>query len=304
MRILIADDEPVSRLLLQRTLERMGHEVVAVSDGTAAIAALLAPDGPRLAILDWMMPGTDGLAVCREVRQHAESYLYLILLTSRESVDDMVAGLEAGADDFLTKPFNESEMRARLRSGTRVLDLQAGLLAAQEALRQYATLDHLTGLWNRRMILEQLDREVSRVVRDRRTLTIAMLDIDRFKDVNDRFGHATGDAVLRDVAAAIKTQLREYDFVGRYGGEEFILLLPGCEAQDGCAIANRVRAKISSEPVRHGDLVIPVTVSLGVASTESVGVHLPELLEAADAALYRAKANGRDRVEGVVAMVA
>jgi two-component system, cell cycle response regulator len=304
MRILIADDEPVSRLLLQRTLERMGHGVVTVSDGTAAIAALLAPDGPRLAILDWMMPGTDGLAVCREVRQHAESYLYLILLTSRESVDDMVTGLEAGADDFLTKPFNESEMRARLRSGIRVLDLQAGLLAAQEALRQYATLDHLTGLWNRRMILEQLDREVNRVIRDRRTLTVAMLDIDSFKDINDRYGHATGDAVLRDVAAAIRTQLREYDFVGRYGGEEFILLLPGCESADGCMIANRVRTKISSEPVRYGDFVIPVTVSLGVASTGSVGLNGSELIEAADAALYRAKANGRDRVEEVTAKVA
>jgi diguanylate cyclase (GGDEF)-like protein len=304
MRILIADDESVSRMLLQRTLERLGHEVVAVSDGTAAIAALLAPDGPRLAILDWMMPGADGLTVCREVRQKAASYLYLILLTSRDSADDMVTGLEAGADDFLRKPFNQSEMRARLRSGIRVLDLQAGLLAAQEALRQYATLDHLTGLWNRRMILEQLDRELNRVRRDKRTFTIAMLDIDRFKDVNDRYGHATGDAVLRDVAAAIRTLLREYDFVGRYGGEEFILLLPGCEAADGCVIANRVRTRISSEPVRHGDFVIPVTVSLGVASTESVGVNASDLIEAADAALYRAKANGRDRVEGVVAKVA
>jgi diguanylate cyclase (GGDEF)-like protein len=251
-----------------------------------------------------MMPGTDGLAVCREVRQRAESYLYLIVLTSRESADDMVTGLEAGADDFLTKPFNQSEMRARLRSGIRVLDLQAGLLAAQEALRQYATLDHLTGLWNRRMILEQLERELNRVKRDRRTLTVALLDIDRFKDVNDRYGHPTGDAVLRDVAAAIRTQLREYDFVGRYGGEEFILLLPGCEASDGCVIANRVRTRISSEPVRHGDLVIPVTVSLGVASTESVGLDVSALIEAADAALYRAKANGRDRVEGVAAKVA
>lgn len=303
MRILIADDESVSRMLLQRTLERLGHEVVAVSDGTAAIAALLAPDSPRLAILDWMMPGADGLTVCREVRQRAESYLYLILLTSRESADDMVTGLDAGADDFLRKPFNQSEMRARLRSGIRVLDLQAGLLAAQEALRQYATLDHLTGLWNRRMILEQLDREVNRVKRDKRTLTIAMLDIDKFKDVNDRYGHATGDAVLRNVAAAIRTQLRDYDFVGRYGGEEFILLLPGCEASDGWVIANRVRTKISSEPVRHGEFVIPVTVSLGVVSTESVGVNASDLIEAADAAVYRAKANGRDRVEGGVAEV-
>lgn len=303
MRILIAEDEAVSRVLLQRTLERLGHEVVAVSDGTAAIAALLAPDGPRLAILDWMMPGSDGLTVCREIRQRAESYVYVIVLTSRESAEDMVTGLDAGADDFLTKPFNQGEMSARLRSGVRVLELQSSLLAAQEALRHHATLDHLTGLWNRRMILEQMDRELNRVRREKRPLTIALLDIDRFKDVNDQHGHATGDAVIRDVAGAITSQLREYDFVGRYGGEEFILLLPGCEGADGRMIANRIRTKISAEPVRYGDLVIPVTASFGLASTSAIGLDPSALIAAADAALYLAKANGRDRVEETVAKV-
>jgi two-component system, cell cycle response regulator len=297
MRILIADDDAISRALLKKTLERMEHDVVAVNDGTAAIEALLAADGPRLAILDWMMPGADGLAVCREVRLHAEAYVYVILLTSRESAEDMVIGLEAGADDFLTKPFNQGEMRARLRSGMRVLDLQAGLLAAQEALRHHATLDHLTGLWNRRMILEQLDRELNRVKREKRPLCVAMLDIDRFKRINDEHGHAAGDAVLRDTAAAISSQLREYDFVGRYGGEEFILLLPGCELAEGQVIAERVRARIAAEPVRYGELLIPVTASLGVATTRSATISGTDLIAAADEALYRAKENGRDRVE-------
>lgn len=297
MRILIADDDAVSRVLLKKTLERMEHDVVAVNDGSAAIAALLDTDGPRLAIIDWMMPGADGLAVCREVRLHSEAYIYVILLTSRESAEDMVVGLEAGADDFLTKPFNQGEMRARLRSGIRVLDLQARLLAAQEAMRHHASLDHLTGLWNRRMILEQLDRELNRVKREKRPLSVAMLDIDRFKGINDRHGHAAGDAVLRDTAAAISSQLREYDFVGRYGGEEFILLLPGCELAEGEMIAERVRARIAAEPVRYGELRIPVTASLGVANTRTAMIIGTDLIAAADEALYQAKENGRDRVE-------
>jgi diguanylate cyclase (GGDEF)-like protein len=297
MRILIADDEAVSRLLVKGTLERLGHEVIAVDNGTAAIAALLSSNGPRLAILDWMMPGADGLEVCRAIRQRSEDYVYVILLTARDNADDMVIGLDAGADDFLKKPFNAGEMRARLRSGMRVLDFQAGLLDAQEALRHHATLDHLTGLWNRRMILEQLDRELSRVRREHRPLTVGMIDIDRFKGVNDAHGHAAGDAVIRETAVAIRSQLREYDFVGRYGGEEFMLLLPGCEAADARRIAERVRNKIAAEPVRYGQLVIPVTASLGVASTRSIGLVSSDLIAAADAALYRAKANGGNRTE-------
>lgn len=297
MRILIADDELISRTLLKGTLERQGHEVVAVADGTAAIAALLSSGAPTLAILDWMMPGADGLEVCREIRQHSESYVYVILLTSRDSAEDMVIGLDAGADDFLSKPFNAGEMRARLRSGMRVLDLQTGLLNAQEALRHHATLDHLTGLWNRRMILEQLDREVSRVRRDQRPLTVGMIDIDRFKGVNDTHGHGAGDAVIRDTAATIRSQLREYDLVGRYGGEEFLLLLPGCNAADCRRIAERIRNRIEAEPARYGQLIIRVTASLGLASTDAVGMVPSDLIAAADAALYRAKENGRNRVE-------
>lgn len=296
MRVLIAEDDVVSRALLKGTLERLGHEVTAVADGNAAIDELLRADAPRLAILDWLMPGADGLEVCRTIRDRAEAYVYVILLTAKDSTEDMVMALESGADDFLRKPFNAGEMRARLRSGIRVLDLQTGLLEAQEALRHHATLDHLTGLWNRRMILEQLDRELNRVRRERRPLTIAMVDIDRFKGVNDAHGHAAGDAVLRDAATVIRSQLREYDFIGRYGGEEFILLLPGCDAGQGYRIAERVRTIMAASPVRYGELVIPVTVSVGIASTHVPGVSPTELIEAADAALYVAKGNGRNRV--------
>ncbi|HUF66090.1 MAG TPA: diguanylate cyclase, partial [Gemmatimonadaceae bacterium] len=297
MQSLIADDEIISRKVLHGTLVQLGHDCVAVADGSSAIEALLGTDGPRLAILDWMMPGTDGLEVCRVVRERAEAYVYIILLTGRDSAEDMITALDSGVDDFLTKPFRLGELRARLRSGTRVLELQSGLLDAQEALRHHATLDHLTGLWNRRMILEQLDRELSRVLREKCSLTVAMVDIDRFKAINDTHGHAAGDAVIRDTAAAIRSQLRDYDVVGRYGGEEFLLLLPGCGPESGRMIADRVRERIEAVPTLYGALTLSVTASFGLASTKVAGMEPSSLIKAADSALYRAKSNGRNRVE-------
>src|SRR5689334_11672407 len=181
VKILIADDDPISRRLLEGTLTRLGHQVVTVNDGTAAVEGLLAPGAPRLAILDWMMPGSDGLAVCQEVRRRSESYVYVILLTARDRREDMVAGFDAEADDFLTKPLDSVELRARLRSGERVLALQEHLLDAQIALRYEATHDRLTGLWNRGMITDQLDLAVERARRDGSSLGVILADVDRFK---------------------------------------------------------------------------------------------------------------------------
>ncbi|HYV96639.1 MAG TPA: diguanylate cyclase [Gemmatimonadaceae bacterium] len=297
MRILIADDDAVSRRLLEGTLTRLGHEVVSVTDGAAAAAALLAPDGPRLAILDWVMPEMDGLAVCQKVRAASSTYVYMILLSARDGPEDMVTGLDAGADDFLTKPFNGGELCARLRSGTRVLELQAGLLRAQEALRAESKRDDLTGLGNRRMILEQLGREINRARHERRPLAVALADLDRFKQINDTYGHAAGDAVLRETAAALRTQLREYDFIGRYGGEEFLVLLPGADARTGTSIAERLRGMVASEPVHWGAESIAVSISIGLTWTGNAGFDADGLIQSADEALYRAKANGRNRVE-------
>lgn len=297
MRVLIAEDEVVSRKLLEATLVRLGHEVVAVGDGTTAIEALMATDGPQLAILDWMMPGADGLDVCRAVRKKSGPYVYTIVLTARGGVEDMLTGLDAGADDFLTKPFNAQELTARLRSGMRVLELQRGLLDAQEALRRHATLDHLTGLWNRRMLLEQLDRELNRVRREKRPLSVIMVDIDRFKSVNDTHGHAAGDDVIRATARTLQSQVREYDFVGRYGGEEFIILVPGCDTNDARTIAERVRARVEADPIVTGKESLRVTASFGLASTAVAGLDPSALIQAADEALYRAKTGGRNRVE-------
>jgi diguanylate cyclase (GGDEF)-like protein len=296
VRILIADDDPVSRRLLEATLVRLGHEVVAVADGQQAIEASRSADSPRLAILDWIMPGADGLAVCRAVRERGGPYVYVILLTARDRHEDMLAALDAECDDFLRKPFDSVELRARLRSGERVLDLQERLLRAQEQLRHDATHDRLTGLWNRGMIVDELEREVARAKREQHPLTIVIGDVDHFKAVNDTYGHAAGDEVLRETAKRMASVRRNYDSIGRYGGEEFLLILPGCDLQQAVPVAERVRCTVSSE-VSIGPIKWPVTISLGVASYSDTVNDAASLIAAADEALYRAKAKGRNRVE-------
>jgi diguanylate cyclase (GGDEF)-like protein len=297
VRILIADDEPVARRLLERTLQQLGHQVAVVSNGADALTRLLAPDGPRMAILDWMMPGTDGLGVCRAVRQRPTPYVYVILLTSRDRPEDIVEGLEAGADDFLSKPFDVGQLRARLRSGERVLTLEANLLEAQAALKHQATHDRLTGLWNRGMVVDHLERTLSQAEREGKTVSVAMGDLDSFKAVNDQHGHGTGDAVLVEVTRRMRSVLRKYDALGRYGGEEFLLVVGGDESL-ARKLAERVRVAVGSEPVRDGALSLPVTVSFGVASTAATGFDADRLIEAADRALYRAKEGGRNRIVG------
>ena len=298
MRILIADDDPVSRRLLEATLARLGHSVLSVADGMDAIAALLTPDGPRLAVLDWMMPGADGLAVCRAVRRRQAPYVYIILLTSHNRREDLVAGLAAEADDFLTKPLDVVELRARLRSGERVILLQEGLLEAQKALERLAAHDDLTGLWNRRTILDRLDKELHRASRESTHVGVAMIDLDHFKAINDTYGHAAGDIVLRQAADRMRTILRDYDYLGRYGGEEFMMVVSSPEAAAMAGVAERCRRAVAEQPVTIGDRRIALTVSVGLASTTVAGYDEVALLHAADAALYQAKGDGRNRVVG------
>jgi diguanylate cyclase (GGDEF)-like protein len=297
VRILIADDEAVSRRRLQAALESLGHDVTTCCDGHAAIEALLADDGPRLAILDWMMPGADGLEVCRRVRASVGHYTYIIILTARDRREDVLAAYDAEADDFLSKPLDVLELRARLRSGERVLLLQERLLAIQEALRLQATRDPLTGLWNRRMILEQLDREFQRAAGSGQPLAVTVADLDHFKQVNDGHGHAVGDAVLRAAADRLRSMLRSYDFIGRYGGEEFLIILPGCEAGLALSIAERTRRAMAAAPLDIDGRAMSVTVSMGVACSGPTMANPAALIHAADQALYRAKAAGRDRID-------
>jgi diguanylate cyclase (GGDEF)-like protein len=296
VKILIADDEPMSLRLLQATLVRQGHTVIAVKDGLEARAALRQGDGPRLAILDWMMPGLDGLAVCRAIRTQADHYVYIILLTARSGREDMMAGLAAEADDFLTKPFDTVELSARIKSGARVLDLQASLVAAQEALRHEATHDRLTGLDNRGTILDTLAREVQRSQPASSELGVAVVDIDHFKHVNDTYGHAVGDRVLRETAGRMTGVLRQVDAIGRYGGEEFLAVLPDCAEQSLRRIGERIRTAVCGSPMCIGDTEIKVSVSVGMAWRSIETATAAALIQTADRALYDAKLGGRNRV--------
>lgn len=297
MKILIADDDPVSRRVLEAALLRLGHEPVSAVDGTSALAALAAADAPRLAILDWMMPDVDGLTVCRTIRRNPGPYTYVILLTARHQPEDLVQALDAGADDYLTKPLNRVELRARLQSGERVVALQEDLLRTQAALTHLATHDRLTGLWNRGRVVDELTRELSRARREKAPLSVAMVDLDHFKAINDTHGHAAGDAVLQQIGARMKAVLRVTDVVGRYGGEEFLLVMPRSDLAGAREVAERLRAAVERETIRCGSVDLQVTVTVGVASTALVGFDAALLVQASDEALYRGKAAGRNRVE-------
>lgn len=298
MKILIADDEALSRRLLEKTLERAGYEVTAVENGNLAVQELTRPDGPRLALLDWMMPELDGPGVCREVRKRVErAYAYMVLLTSKESKEDIVNGLESGADDYLTKPFNADELKARLRTGERILHLEDRLVEAREQMRFKATHDPLTSIWNRGVIMDLLGRELVRSQREGGCTIVLLGDVDHFKSVNDTHGHLVGDEVLREIARRLLLSVRSYDFVGRYGGEEFLIVLNNCKPKYAEARAQEIRSAIGKRPIQTACGPLDVTMSFGMLLSLDWGVRpVEELLHEVDAALYAAKAAGRDCV--------
>ena len=298
-RILVAEDELTFRHMLKTFLTKWGYQVGVVSDGLEAWKVLQGEDRPRLALLDWMMPGMDGAEVCRAIREKKpDPYVYLILLTSRDQKQDVVEGMEAGADDYLIKPFDPRELRARIHAGERIIELEDRLIRAQEALRELATHDPLTGLLNRRASLESLSGELSRAYRSGNPVCIIMGDIDHFKRINDAHGHLAGDEVLCEVARRMQRSLRRYDTIGRFGGEEFLLVLPECSLEEGVKLAERVCDLVRSEPLKAKNEPLQVSISLGVTVANRLAPEdLEALLGAADAALYRAKEAGRDRVE-------
>jgi diguanylate cyclase (GGDEF)-like protein len=299
VRILIADDDTMSRRLLQKTLETAGYQVSAVENGMLAKNQLCRQDGPRLALLDWIMPELDGPGVCRAVRQELDHpYVYMVLLTSKESKADTIAGLESGADDYLTKPFNPEELKARLRTGLRILDLQDRLVEAREEMRFRATHDTLTHLWNRGVITDLLTRELARGRREGANIAVILGDIDHFKKINDTYGHLAGDEVLRETSRRLLASVRSYDYIGRYGGEEFLVVLSNCEAQHAFARTEQIRKAISGKPMETAAGPLSVTMSLGLLLSKDWGPRpLEETLNLVDAALYAAKAAGRDCVK-------
>ena len=297
MNVLIADDSVVSRRLLEASIKKWGYESFTAVDGEQAWEMLQKNDAPRLVILDWMMPGFTGPEVCRMLRaKNREPYTYVLLLTSRDQKEDLIEGMNSGADDYLSKPFDQQELKVRLRAGRRIVELQHELLRAREALRVQATIDSLTGLKNRGMIFERLCTELARSKREHTPCGIVILDIDRFKAVNDSEGHAAGDAVLRELAVRFGENIRPYDAVGRYGGEEFLILLPGCDLSNTVNQAERLRRIIAEKPVQFNGVTLHVTASFG-ATCYAPSMTAEQLVQIADEALYRAKNAGRNRVE-------
>ena len=297
MKILIGDDSLTHRVMLEAIVRQWGFEAVLAEDGQQAWEILSGADAPRLVLLDWEMPGLDGLEVCRQVRERQDQDPpYILLLTARQETADIVAGLDAGANDYIAKPFENTELHARLRVGARMLDLQRELIDAREALEFQATHDALTGMLNRGAVMRALEQGIEDAGKSGQTLQIGLVDLDHFKRINDTHGHPAGDAVLRQAAHRIESTLRGDDLVGRYGGEEFLLLLIG-EAADAPAFCERLRGAIADRPFDDGEISHRVTISGGFVTLEPRdGRSASELLAAADKLLYEAKAAGRNRI--------
>ena len=297
--ILLAEDDPVTRMLLTRFLKKAGYEVDAVGDGTAALEKMIQRYYPIL-ITDWEMPGMDGVDLCKTLRNlQLDGYVYVLLLTARDAKEHMVAGLEAGADDYLIKPIYEPELLARLNTGRRILALEHSLRALNQKNRLLSITDELTGTYNRRQLMEQLPRELERCRRYAYPLSLVMCDIDHFKFVNDRFGHTAGDEVLQQFATRVQKSIRaSSDWIARYGGEEFMIVLPETANPGATFVAEKIREVIAASPFETSAGSIELTASFGVASTAAsgptLGLRVDALITAADSCLYRSKQSGRN----------
>ncbi|MCX8229908.1 MAG: diguanylate cyclase [Planctomycetota bacterium] len=301
MHILIAEDDNVTRRMLQRTLENWGHTVTATQNGDDAWQAFLELD-VRLIITDWIMPGMDGLELCQRIRTHTTGSshpVYIMLLTSRGSVQDLAAGLNAGADDFISKPFSQDELRARVQAGERIVALQQELIRAREEMERLALTDSLTDMFNRRALIEIMRKDEDRCRRQGKPISLVLGDIDNFKWINDTYGHQTGDRILKMVSQCLRASIRTGDHAGRWGGEEFVLVLPGADIIQSAEIAERCRALLEAQRITLSDgSVLKMTASFGAACTE--GLHRTDimtLVQEADKAMYWAKDSGRNRVK-------
>ncbi len=295
-RVLIAEDDAVTRLILKHWILRWGYEVVVVDNGIDAWKVLEQEQPPEVVIVDWSMPGIDGIELCRRLRDQSRSYYhYILMITTRTDESDLVLALESGADDCLAKPFGEPELRARLLVANRILALQNELIHTREELRAQAMRDGLTGLWNRTAFLDLFKHELERASRINGRTGLLLLDLDNFKQVNDTYGHQAGDIVLKEAARRLCHHVRSYDFVGRYGGEELFIVLPGSGRDQLCQRAEAIRKSICCEPVRTPRGDISVSISIGIAVAESGERSVSNTMAVADVGLYKAKDSGRNR---------
>ncbi len=305
MQILVVDDSPVYRQLLASHLQDWGFPLTIAKNGSEAWTLLQRPDCPKLVLLDWVLPDIDGVELCRRIRLagSGSSYSYVILLTGKDAKKDMLEAMQAGADDYLVKPFDDLELKARLLVGKRIIGMHEQLVSARESMRYAATHDSLTGLMNRGETLDFLKRELARAERSRGPVSVILADVDHFKVVNDRLGHLYGDEALKEVARRIRSKLRAYDGVGRYGGEEFLMILAECDLRAVLTKADELRVCVGTDPIASSLASRNITVSMGVAvSTDHSASDIDSLLNQADRGLYAAKQNGRNRVEHVDAM--
>jgi diguanylate cyclase (GGDEF)-like protein len=298
MQILVADDDLVSSKLVSGLLQSWGYQVLLARDGDEALAQLLGEHAPSIALVDWTMPGQSGLEVCRKVRAGTgREYTYLIMVTARGERDDILQGLHAGADDYLVKPIFPAELRARIEIGKRIAELQEQLLCALKNAEYQAGHDALTGLWNRGAIFEQLSTALAHSERRGEPVGVLLADIDHFKAINDTHGHQVGDAAIRHAAGVLRASVRSYDLVGRYGGDEFLIIAPDCSAPDLAQVGERMVERLAQSPLSTPGGPIRLSLSVGAAvALDAVGRGENLLVAAADAALYDAKKAGRNRV--------
>lgn len=298
-QVLVAEDDLVTRMMLKATLSDWGLDVVEAEDGQRALDILSQQNPPQLALVDWNMPVKDGLEVCRRLRSGpAEPYIYLIILTSMNRAEDVVTGLDSGADDYVVKPYNPAELRVRLQAGDRIVRLQSELIEARERLRDQANRDPMTGLFNRRAIQRKFRDRQQDPTQVGQPLGTLLLDIDHFKLINDTHGHDVGDMVIVEVGKRLQEIVGASGLVSRYGGEEFLVVFPLCEREFVEDCAARLRMAIRSTPlVTPKGVSVSLTASMGVAwaplQAEDV---IEEYVKVADEALYEAKEGGRDRV--------
>jgi diguanylate cyclase (GGDEF)-like protein len=297
---LLVDDEPTQRLIMARLLKRAGYEVEVAGNGREALARIESGDF-QLMITDWEMPEMDGIALCRALRaqEGEKGYIYTILLTARDSIEHVVTGLQAGADDYLTKPVIEPELMARLNTGKRIVTLERGLRTANEENRRLSITDPLTGAHNRRFLMEQLPREIERAARYGRLLSVVMCDVDHFKKINDTHGHIIGDEVLKWFVSGLQRSVRACDWVARYGGEEFVVVLPETNVENAAVAAEHLRLHAAEAAFTAAGEPFTVTASFGVSGWKDVvpqGATLDALIGRCDSGVYASKAAGRNRV--------
>lgn len=301
LKILVVDDEAIARHLVEKTLIRLGHSVVLADSGEIAWEKLQ-EEPIRFVITDWNMPLMSGIQLIKKIRATAlPGYVYSILVTSNNKSEDIVEGLYAGADDYLTKPFNPTELEARVAVGERMLALEDGLMQANNQLEKLAMVDSLTGLLNRRAIYKFARGELERARRVSEAISVIFLDVDNFKKVNDKYGHLTGDEALKLVAQVINKCSRAYDGVGRWAGDEFFIVLPNTTVDDARNVAQRIVDGIALTKLHlHDGGVLSLSASVGVATLikmTGTATLLDDIIQSVDEALYRAKAAGGNQVD-------